>query len=68
MGRYSEGDRAIVLPTDINIPDAYILGYTEAIDEFLEDLRSLGHKDVYYPTIKEQIIYHIKKWEAKKNE
>ena len=38
MKRLSETGRALILPADISIPEAYILGYKEASEEFLEDL------------------------------
>lgn len=41
------------------------LNNQEVLREFLEDLGSLGHKDIHYPTIKSQIIYHIKKWQGR---
>ena len=35
------------------------------ISEFVIDLRSLGHPDVHYPTLRDQINYHIEKWMGK---
>ena len=53
-----ETDRALVLPADISIPEAYILGYKKAVEVFLKDLRSYPHNN------RVLIKDLIEKWEA----
>ena len=68
MKRLSETGRALVLPADISIPDAYILGYNESkeeyISEFLADLKEIRG---LFNIIKNHKSYNgiIEKWEKR---
>jgi len=62
------GDRALVLPADISIPEAYYKGYKDACKEFIDDLNKIN-KIVVGGCPKINILTEIfgmkKKWENK---
>jgi hypothetical protein len=59
MRRLTDTGRALVLPADISIPEAYILGYKEAVEEFLADLNNCNTEFASQWDFKQL----IKKWE-----
>jgi hypothetical protein len=60
MRRLTDTGRALVLPADISIPEAYILGYKEAVEEFLQDLYALPRGADY---IQNKLHILCQKWE-----
>ena len=72
MKRLIDTGRALVLPADISIPDAYILGYNESkeeyIEKFLKDIK-YGYNELllHYNYSPETIFIElIEKWKKRK--
>ena len=63
MKRLSDTSRALVLPADISIPEAYILGCKDSLEEFIEDLKEILKMDSYWRPIHDKTLEKQKKWE-----